>query len=202
MNKIQIFSFVFSLMSILSFSHCQQEAKTQVPEMKPTDNLHGFKNLEDFGKHLVMITGCHDCHTPKKMGSRGPELDMDLELSGHPSQMPLPELDRQDLEQKGVAATQSLTAWIGPWGVSYAANLTSDVTGIGSWTEEQFFVALKEGKFKGIKNARPLLPPMPWELFQHMSDTEIRAIYAYLKSTKPISNIVPSALPPLTSMKK
>ncbi|MEX2592964.1 MAG: c-type cytochrome [Anditalea sp.] len=148
-----------------------------------------------------MITGCHDCHTPKKMGPRGPELDMDLELSGHPSQMPIPELDRKDLEQKGVATTQTLTAWIGPWGVSFAGNLTSDDTGIGSWSEEQFFISLKEGKYKGIKNGRPLLPPMPWELFQHMTDTEIKAIYAYLKSTKPISNIVPSAMPPTTEMK-
>lgn len=201
MQKTYFPPLVFFLLSIGLFSQCQQEAKTQVHDVKSTENFHGFQTLEDYGKHLVMITGCHDCHTPKKMGPRGPELDMELELSGHPSQVPIPDLNRTELEQKGVAATQTLTAWIGPWGVSYSANLTSDDTGIGTWSEEQFFVALKEGKYKGLKNARPLLPPMPWELFQHMSDTEIKAIFAYLKSTKPISNVVPNALPPTTAMK-
>jgi hypothetical protein len=201
MQKSKFPSLVLFLLSIGLFCQCQQEAKTQVHDVKPTENLHGFQTLEEYGKHLVMITGCHDCHTPKKMGPRGPELDMDLELSGHPSKMPIPDVNRSEMEQKGVAATQTLTAWIGPWGVSYSANLTSDETGIGTWTEEQFFIALKEGRYKGLKNARPLLPPMPWELFQHMSDTEIKAIFAYLKSTKPISNVVPNALPPTTAMK-
>lgn len=83
------------------------------------------------------------------------------------------------------------TATKGPWGISYAANLTPDDTGIGNWTEEQFISAMKEGNYKGIKGARKLLPPMPWQAYNKMQDDDIRAIFAYLKSLKPVSNIVP-----------
>ena len=54
---------------------------------------------------------------------------------------------------------------------------------------------------KGIPSARPLMPPMPWEFFKSCSDDEIKAIFAYLKSTKPISNIVPEYQPPVTPPK-
>ena len=52
-------------------------------------------------------------HT-QKMGLMGPEDDSTLMLSGHPAQMPLPDIDRGILESKGMAATQTLTFWIGP----------------------------------------------------------------------------------------
>jgi mono/diheme cytochrome c family protein len=154
----------------------------------------------EYGEHLVLITGCHDCHTPKKMGPQGPELDMSLMLSGHPAQMPSPDVNRKELESKGIAATSTLTAWVGPWGISYAANLTPDESGIGNWEEDNLFRALREGKFKGLPDGRTLLPPMPWEMFKNMSDNEVKAIFAYLKSIKPIKNIVPASQPPVTAM--
>jgi len=89
-----------------------------------------------------------------------------------------------------------LTAAAGPWGVSFAANITSDQSGIGNWTEEGFIRAMREGKFKGIEGSRMLLPPMPWENFAKLTDEDIRAIYAYLKTTKPVYNVVPAAIPP------
>jgi hypothetical protein len=171
-------------------------------EVVQTSNLltyGGYASLEEYGAHLVTITGCHDCHTPKKIGPHGPELDMDLAFSGHPAGMPAPDVNRQELESKGIVATQTLTAWVGPWGISYAANLTSDATGIGNWTEEHFFRALRDGKFKGLPEGRQLLPPMPWEVFRHMSDEEVKAIFAYLKSTKPIKNRVPAPKPPVSA---
>jgi hypothetical protein len=190
-----------SLIVILGLSECQPAAKTELPELKPSEAFNGFPTLEEYGKHLTLVSGCHDCHTPKKMGPNGPELDFELQLSGHPAALPLPEVNRAELEKKGVAATQTLTAWVGPWGVSYAANLTPDnETGIGSWTEEQFSIALREGRYKGIKTARQLLPPMPWDMYQNMTDLETKAIFAYLKSIKPIDNLVPSALPPTHAM--
>ncbi|WP_373521136.1 c-type cytochrome [Aquiflexum sp.] len=190
-----------SLIAVLGLSECQQPAKSELPELKQSEAFNGFQTLEEYGRHLTLVSGCHDCHTPKKMGPNGPELDMEFQLSGHPTAIPLPELDRADLEQKGVAATQTLTAWIGPWGISYAANLTPDEdTGIGFWTEEQFSIALREGRYKGIKTARQLLPPMPWDMYSHMTDQETKAIYAYLKSIKPINNLVPNAVPPTHAM--
>ncbi len=92
--------------------------------------------------------------------------------------------------------TGDLTSAVGPWGVSFAANLTSDPTGIGSWTEENFKRALKEGKYKGMPGGRTLLPPMPWQNFANISDEDVSAIFAYLKSTKPVKNVVPAPIPP------
>jgi mono/diheme cytochrome c family protein len=184
---------------LLGLSQCkpnENETKEEVSDKKPAWELLGYQSLPEYGKHLVTIGGCHDCHTPKKMGPNGPELDMELALSGHPAAMPYPDVDRAAMEAKGYAVTQTLTAWVGPWGVSYASNLTSDPTGLGGWTEEQFFRALREGKNKGNPNGRTILPPMPWQMFQAMRDDEIQAIFAYLQTTKPIDNVVPDALPP------
>jgi hypothetical protein len=135
------------------------------------------------------------------MGLHGPEPDMDLALSGHPAAMPPPDVNREELEAKGLAATATLTAWVGPWGITYAANLTSDASGVGNWTEENFFRAMREGKYKGLPDSRHLLPPMPWEMYQHMTDAELKAIFAYLKSVKPVRNVVPAPEPPLSARK-
>jgi hypothetical protein len=115
--------------------------------------------------------------------------------------MPAPDVNRKEMESKGFAVTQTLTAWVGPWGISYAANLTSDETGIGNWQEKNFIKAIREGKAKGMDNSRPILPPMPVEVLKHMTDQELKAIFAYLKSTKPIQNVVPAPEPPLTAMR-
>ncbi len=84
-----------------------------------------------------------------------------------------------------------LTSAVGPWGQSYSANISSDATGIGNWTEEQFIRALREGKYKGMKEGRSLLPPMPWFVYKNPSDTDLKAIFAYLKTTKPVETRVP-----------
>jgi len=145
------------------------------------------------GAYVVTISGCDDCHSPKKMGPRGPELDMDRRLSGFPSGRPMPQFD-SNLVKKGIAMlNEDLTSAAGPWGVSFAANLTSDATGIGSWTEENFTRALRKGKFKGQENGRGLLPPMPWQNYAQMSDEDIKAVFAFLQSTKPVENVVPAA---------
>ena len=147
------------------------------------------------GAYLVGIMGCNDCHTPRKMTDHGPAFDTDRLLSGHPAGMPVMPFDT-GTTKNWVLFNMSGTAMVGPWGASFAANLTSDDTGIGTWTEEQFKKALKEGKLKGLDGSRPLLPPMPWENYKNIADKDIQAIYAYLKSTKPVENIVPRPMTP------
>lgn len=91
----------------------------------------------------------------------------------------------------GLAA--QLTAWSGPWGISYAVNLTPDEnTGLGIWTEEMFLTALKTGRHMGV--SRPILPPMPWQVYAFTSDSDIKALYAYLRSIPAIKNRVPDAV--------
>jgi hypothetical protein len=147
------------------------------------------------GKYLVQIMGCRDCHSPKAMTAQGPAPDMNKDLSGHPASMPLGKIDKESLKD-WVLFNMMNTAAVGPWGVSYAANLSSDATGIGTWSEEQFIIALTEGKSKGIRTARPLLPPMPWQNYVNMKKEDIVAMFAYLKSTKPVQNIVPQPISP------
>ena len=78
--------------------------------------------------------GCHDCHTTKKMGPKGPEPDMSRMLSGHPESIKVTAPYKPAHgSQWALGITDTLTAWSGPWGVSFAANLTPDpTTGITS----------------------------------------------------------------------
>jgi hypothetical protein len=147
------------------------------------------------GDYLVSVLGCDDCHSPKKMGPMGPEVDLDLRLSGHPSNMLLGKADTSVMSQGYILFSMSQTATIGPWGASYAANISSDSTGIGMWTEEQFFRAIRKGLYKGLEGSRPLLPPMPWQGYKQLTDLDLKAVFAYLKSTKPIKNVVPEWKP-------
>lgn len=146
------------------------------------------------GAHLVNTSGCHDCHTPFKMGQQGPEPDMSRMLSGHPAAMSLPP-PPAPVGPWMVAVTATNTAWAGPWGTSFTANLTPDkATGLGSWTTETFIQTIRTGRHLG--RGRPLLPPMPVPVYQNFSDQELAAIFAYLQTIPAIENPVPAPLPP------
>jgi mono/diheme cytochrome c family protein len=146
------------------------------------------------GEYLVKSVGCGDCHTPMKMGANGPEPDASRMLSGHPAAMQLPPPPAASGPWiASVAAT--MTAWAGPWGVSYTANLTPDPeTGLGKWTEQQFVETLRTGRHLG--RGREILPPMPWPALRNMTDQDLKAVYAYLRTIPAISNKVPDPAPP------
>ena len=156
------------------------------------------------GKMLVIGGVCHDCHTPKKLGPKGPEPDMDRMLSGHPEDI---KVEAPYKPAPGspwvIATTADLTAWSGPWGVSFPANLTPDtLTGLrsGVWTEELFIKALRTGKHMGT--ARDILPPMPWNFYGQLSDDDLKAIWAYLGTIPAIKNHVPDPIPPAEASTK
>lgn len=146
------------------------------------------------GKYLVTTAGCNDCHTPWKMGANGPEPDYGLMLSGHPQDFALPPAP----PAKGpwvVSAAATNTAWSGPWGVSYTANLTPDKdTGLGKWTQRNFIEAIRTGRHMG--RGRPILPPMPILMYKNFTDADLEAIFAYLQSIPAIRNKVPEPLAP------
>jgi mono/diheme cytochrome c family protein len=146
------------------------------------------------GRYLVTVMGCNDCHTPYKMGKNGPEPDMTRMLSGHPENLKMPPPPKLEMPW-GMVGAATNTAWAGPWGVSYTANLTPDQnTGIGIWTEDMFIRSMRQGKHMG--SSRTVLPPMPWPWYGKLRDQELKAIFAYLKSIPPIHNRVPDATPP------
>lgn len=154
----------------------------------------GKMKLIERGEYLVEFGGCHDCHTPKKMTANGPVPNRSLSLSGHPQKAKLPDINPDMVAPgKWVLFNEHSTAAVGPWGVSFAANLTPDIqTGIGLWQENNFIQAMRTGKHLG--QGRPLLPPMPWFNLAYLTDDDLKAVFAYLKSIKSIKNSVPAPI--------
>lgn len=144
------------------------------------------------GSYLVNAMGCDDCHSPKRMGAHGPEIIPELRLSGFPHDGKLPPVDTSEVGKGWTMLSPDLTSAVGVWGASFAANLTGDATGLGNWTEEQFLTAIRKGKFKGMENGRDLLPPMPWFMYKNLSDEDLKSIFAYLRTIKPVENVVPA----------
>lgn len=200
MKTIYALSAVLAGLAIFVAVACEQANSQQTSNpAKPAAavNTGGYASQVEWGAHLVTITGCDDCHSPKKMTPQGPVPDETRRLSGHPADGTIPTIEHKTPQSMGWAVTnEHLTAWTGPWGTSFTANLTPDDTGIGNWTEEQFFIAMRKGKFKGLESSRPLLPPMPWPNIAQMSDDELKAVFAFLKSLPPVKNVVPAPLPP------
>ena len=189
--------------SCLVFGGCSQKQSSKNAVQAVEANYGGFNSQVAWGKHLVTIGGCNDCHTPKMMTAMGPVNDTTLTLSGHPANGHIPDVNRTEMESKGLSVSNDFTTWVGPWGISYAANLTPDGTGIGNWTQAQFFKAIRERKFMGMDGTRPLLPPMSIMAVNYatMSNDELAAVFAYLKSVKPVHNVVPAPEPPVTAVK-
>jgi mono/diheme cytochrome c family protein len=146
------------------------------------------------GRYLLEITDCRTCHTPMKLGANGPEPDLSRNLAGHPQELRMPPAPAMQAPW-GWSGALTNTAFAGPWGVSFAANLTADKeTGLGNWREQDFIRTLRSGRHAGA--GRPILPPMPWPAYKHMTDADLKALFAYLKTVPPIRNKVPEPLPP------
>ena len=194
MRHALLFRLAVSMLAIVVL-HGPDVLAADTKEKKPASSSE--KQLER-GRYLVTIAGCHDCHSPKVIGPHGAPVPHPMKmLSGQQADSKLPGMPDGVLgPDKWAGATNSdMTAWIGPWGVSFAANLTPDQnTGIGIWTEDMFLTALKQGKHMGA--GRPILPPMPWNWYGQLPDDDLKAMFAYLKSIPAIANRVPVPLGP------
>ncbi|HEU5290915.1 MAG TPA: diheme cytochrome c-553 [Cyclobacteriaceae bacterium] len=185
--KLSQYKFLMAALVIVAVSCGEPPKETQqIPELSQEE-------LIKRGLYLTTIGACNDCHSPKVMTPHGPEIDSDRLLSGHPMNEEIPEIrDNKDW----ILFSPGLTAFVGEWGVSYAANLTPDDTGTGNWTFEQFKTAIRKGKYKGMEGSRDLLPPMPWVMYKNFTDEDLKAIFTYLRSIKPVHNIVPAPIAP------
>lgn len=163
-------------------------AMSPVPDAPPA----AVEGMIERGAYLARIGGCNDCHTPLKNGPNGPEPDVDRMLAGHPAGERMPAPPKLPPGPWVSLASATNTAFAGPWGVSYASNLTPDAeTGIGSWTEAKFVETLRSGRHHGGKRA--ILPPMPWRNVARLTDDDVRSLFRYLTSLPPIANQVPEA---------
>jgi hypothetical protein len=155
---------------------------------RPAPQSQNLSRIER-GRYLVTIAGCNDCHTPFKMTPTGPAPDMERMLSGHPEQMKLPPAPKAQGPWIWSGAATN-TAFAGPWGVTFAANLTPDKnTGLGIWDEQMFIQAMRTGKHWG--QGRPIQPPMPWPALAKMTDEDLKSVFAYLRSVPAVHNYVP-----------
>lgn len=147
------------------------------------------------GRYLVTIAGCNDCHTPLKMTAEGPKPDMDRMLSGHPEQLAMPAAPVLPAGPWLVTVGATNTAWSGPWGVSFTANLTPDrETGLGKWNVRTFTDTIRTGRHLG--RGREILPPMPIPMYKNFTDSDLAAIFGYLQSIPAVKNKVPEPRPP------
>lgn len=153
------------------------------------------------GRYLVSTSACHDCHTPFVMTERGPAPDMTRMLSGHPESLVMPAAPELPASGPWVMSTSATnTAWAGPWGISFTANLTPDrETGLGKWSERNFIETIRTGRHLG--RGREILPPMPIPVYNNFTDDDLKAIFAYLRTIPSVRNRVPEprlAPPPAT----
>ena len=186
-NRVALLSVCLPI--VVAISGCTQPAPaTPEPAAAPA------QSPAERGKVLVQVGGCHDCHTTKKNN----EPDMSVMLSGHPSSIKIPPAPKPAAGSPWIIQTTgTLTVWSGPWGTTYAANLTPDPdTGLKSsaWSEGAFLKAMQTGKHIGT--GRDILPPMPWQMYSKLSDEDLKAIWAYLQTIPAVKNEVPDPVPP------
>jgi hypothetical protein len=139
------------------------------------------------GAYLVLVGGCDDCHTPMRTTPQGPRMEWSRRMAGHapPSREPAGTLGKGDLVLSG----SDFTSYRADYGTVFARNLTPHKSGLGDWTEAQFIKTLRIGRHQG--EGRPVLPPMPWDRFGRMTDEDLKALFAYLRSLPPIDNTPP-----------
>lgn len=190
MKRTTLLSIIAGIVCASVFGACK--AKVEGTAGADSTKTKTSQSPVERGKYLVTaVAGCGDCHTPWKMGQMGPEPDMSRMLSGSPEGMIMknPKLDMPWM----AAISVTFTSFASPMGIAYSMNLTPDsATGLGKWDEATFKLALRNGKHIGT--GRPILPPMPWQNFKNMTDEDLGAIYAYLRSIPAIHNQVPEAV--------
>jgi hypothetical protein len=191
MKKLVFFSFAAVLTYAAVFLGCKPKVEGTMSASDSTKTMAAPSPVER-GKYLVnAVAGCGHCHTPWKMGEHGPEPDMSRMLSGSPEGMVM-KAPKLDMPWMG-AISATFNAFATPAGIAYAKNLTPDsATGIGKWDETTFILALRNGK--DIGTGRNILPPMPWDIFKNMTDEDLKAIYAYLRTIPAIHNQPPDAV--------
>lgn len=140
--------------------------KTMPPQSYKPSPEPDKNNPAEYGKYLVTVAACFDCHTTMVKG----EYQLDKAFAGG-NEIHL------------------------PGGIVRTANITPDkATGIGSWTKDQFIQRFKimdpDSNTIPSVGMKDFNSPMPWTMYAGMSREDLGAVYDYLKTIKPIVNPV------------
>ncbi|MBP6590418.1 MAG: c-type cytochrome [Chitinophagaceae bacterium] len=173
MDKSDILAIVAYIRSLKPVEHTIPARKLEVPMSMfgplPDGNLDQNKMPDPadkvaYGAYLTRSAACADCHTP--MGPKGP--DFSKVFSGG-------------------------TVFDNPVFKVAVANITPDTaTGIGAWTEEMFVNKFKANSSPEMLQTKPGRQNtfMPWSMYGKMKEDDLKAIYAFLRTVKPITNKV------------
>src|SRR5437868_9955972 len=197
LKSLRTLSFIVAAGLTAYLFSCNSEEKKEKGEVMAETRTMSKEEMIKRGDYLVTTGSCNDCHSPKVFGPHGePFPDSTKLLAGHPANGQNPQLDVNAGKPGGwIYMAPDITTFVGPWGISYAANLTPDsATGIGAWTEEQFINTIRKGKHLG--NGRDILPPMPWPFVGKLTDEDLKSVFAYLKSLPAVNNRVPGPVTP------
>lgn len=176
MDQEDLYSIIVYIRSLKPIEHANQESVPDFPmnfiiNTIPTkQEMQKRPSVDDrlaYGKYMWNASGCTECHTKQEKGKQIPGMEM---AGGFEFNM-------------------------GPMGKAYSSNLTPDEeTGIGTWTEENFLA-----RFRIYKDSGYVIPtvqkgamqtPMPWSMYAKMTDEDLLAIFAYIKTLKPVKNRV------------
>lgn len=164
------FVFVILIMAGLSTQNA-----TAVPERQ-------FEDPVAQGKYLTTVAMCVFCHTP---------------FIGDPSELENFSLEELQVGSHNVSLLLDQSRLfaggheipLGPAGMVLSKNLTSDEeTGLGNWTDEQIKLAIRAGI---SKDGHQLSPVMPYRIFNHMAESDLDAIVAFLRTLPPVRNKIP-----------
>lgn len=148
----------------------------EAPEAQAGNYAPGNEQQVDRGRYMVELLGCGSCHTD---GALEGSPDLARALAG---------------SSVGIAYTNPLEHRYP--GVVYPSNITPDTeTGIGRMSDRQIANAIRSGTGRHGKRS---LAVMPWQGYARLSEEDVAAIVAYLRSIRPTRNEVPAAVPPGT----
>lgn len=195
--------FLFLALSLTFYMNSCNNSDEKKTESASSTKTMSKEEMIKRGDYIVTTGSCNDCHTPKLFPQGRMILDSTKLLSGHPASSQLPPVNEKSLQPgQWMSLAPDLTAFVGPWGVSYSANLTPDsTTGMGAWSESTFINTMRTGRHLGDANGRPVLPPMPWEFIGKLTDDDLKSVYDYLESLPAINNKVPAPVSPPDAMK-
>lgn len=175
MDREDIYSVIAYIRSLTPIDHAVPNTKLDFPmnfivHLIPQKASLGTRpDTTDFlayGAYMTNASGCKECHTPVKQG----QIIEDLAFSG----------GREFILQDGSTVR--------------TANLTPDASGLGAWTEDLFVSRFRT--YADSSYEAPTVSPgsfqtlMPWTMYGHMKVQDLRAIFTYLKTVKPIKNVV------------
>jgi mono/diheme cytochrome c family protein len=180
MDKEDIYSIISYLRTLEPINNDVPDSKADFPMNIILNTITGPSNPQTkpaksdqlaYGAYMTNASGCMECHTDVKQGQIIPALA----FSG----------GREFLFPDG--------------SVLRSSNITPHETGIGAWTEEMFIARFK--MYADSAYVSPAIPMgefntiMPWIMYGRMTNEDLSAIYAYLRTVKPLENKVEKFAP-------